>query len=88
MDWEIGSQEKFKAAISKLPVFHRHIAEKAVVSQAQENARLRNSPRVEEEDIVSAFFSGVPTPFYSMMIRLLEQTGIDYKKYGFPKNKA
>lgn len=85
MDWERHSQERFKTAIGRLPVFHRRIAEKAVVSHAEEKARSRNSSRVEEEDIVSAFFSGVPAPFYSMMIRLLEQTGFDYKKYGFPK---
>lgn len=87
MNWETDTQKKFKTAISKLPVFHRHIAENAVAGQAEENARLRNVHQVEEQDVISAFFSDVPTPFYSMMIRLLEQTGFDYKKYGFPKNK-
>lgn len=71
--------------ISKIPVFHRHITEEVVTKRAQENARQRQALQVEEQDIISAFFSDVPTPFYSMMVRLLEQTGFDYKKYGFPK---
>lgn len=87
MDWEIRTQEKFKSAINKLPVFHRHIAENAVAGQAEKNARLRGVSEVNEQDVVSAFFSDVPTPFYSMMIRLLEQTGFDYRKYGFPGSK-
>ncbi|MGE5197522.1 MAG: hypothetical protein ACM3IL_03340 [Deltaproteobacteria bacterium] len=85
MDWEPGTQEKFQQVIAKMPVFHRRIAEEAVSLKAQENARLRNSLLIEEQDVIGAFFSDVPTPFYSMMVRLLEQSGMDYKKYGFPK---
>ncbi len=85
MEWEADAQAKFKALISRLPIFHRHIAESAVREKAQENARLRTAAQVQEEDIIAAFFSDVPSPFYSMMIRLLEQAGFDYKKYGFPK---
>ncbi|MFH1441471.1 MAG: hypothetical protein ABIH18_05485, partial [Candidatus Omnitrophota bacterium] len=81
------TQEKFELLISKLPIFHRHIAQSAVSIKAQENARLRNIAQVEEQDVISAFFSDVPSPFYSMMIRLLEQTGFDYKRYGFPKRQ-
>jgi len=54
--------------------------------QAEEIAVRRNAPGVQESDVVAAFFSDVPSPFYSMMIRLLGQNGFDYKKYGFPKN--
>jgi len=72
--------------ISKIPVFHRGITEEAVTKKAEENARLRKSKQIEEEDVISAFFSDVPSPFYSMMVRLLEQVGFDYRKYGFPKN--
>ncbi len=85
MDWELNTQTKFKAVISKLPIFHRHIAESAVSRKAEETAMSRNALQVEEQDVIAAFFSDVPSPFYSMMIRLLEQTGFDYKKYGFPK---
>ena len=86
MDWDAQTKEKFQLMISKIPVFHRHITEEAVTKVAQEHAASRNAKLVEELDVISAFFSGVPSPFYSMMVRLLEQTEFDYKKYGFPKN--
>ncbi len=85
MEWDKATQEKLKIMVAKIPVFHRHITEEAVVKGAEENARARNSAQVEEVDVVSTFFSDVPSPFYSMMVRLLEQTGFEYKKYGFPK---
>ncbi len=85
MDWEKKTEEKFKLMISRIPVFHRRITEEVVTKKATELAGLRNAGQVEEEDIISAFFSDVPSPFYSMMVRLLEQSGFDYKKYGFPK---
>ncbi|MDD5166054.1 MAG: DUF2621 family protein [Candidatus Omnitrophica bacterium] len=86
MIWETNTQEKFKLLISKIPVFHRRLTEEAVTKRAQEITVSRNAKQIEEEDVVAAFFSDVPSPFYSMMVRLLEQTGFDYKKYGFPKN--
>ena len=86
MEWETNTQERFKLMIAKIPVFHRHITEEAVTKRAEENACQRNSQQVQEQDVISAFFLDVPSPFYSMMVRLLEQTGFDYKKYGFPKN--
>ncbi len=86
MDWDAKTEEKLKLMVSKIPVFHRHIMESAVTKRAEELARARNSDFVEEADVVGAFFSDVPNPFYSMMVRLLEQTGFDYKKYGFPRN--
>lgn len=73
--------------IARIPVFHRTITEITVTKRAQENAKLRGSSLACEEDVITAFFSDVPSPFYSMMIRLLEQSGFDYKKYGFPKNR-
>lgn len=85
MIWEANTQTKFKTFISKIPVFHRHITESVVIRQAEENAVKRNCAQVEEQDVISAFFSDVPSPFYSMMIRLLDQSGFDYRKYGFPK---
>jgi len=86
MDWDATTQEKFKFMISRIPVFHRGITEEAVTKRAEENAALRKSSKVEEEDVVSAFFQEVPIPFYSMMVRLLEQTKFDYRKYGFPRS--
>lgn len=71
--------------IEKIPVFHRRITESVVTKRAEENAVSRNSPQVEEEDVIFAFFSDVPSPFYSMMVRLLEKSGFDYRKYGYGK---
>ena len=85
MQWESFTEEKFKKMIARIPVFHRHITEIAVTKRAQENAQKRNSSVIQEEDVISAFFTDVPSPFYSMMVRLLEQSGFDYKRYGFPR---
>lgn len=85
MYWEPNTETRFKTMVSKIPVFHRAITEATVSKRAEELAGRRGSKEVEEQDVVSAFFSDVPSPFYSMMVRLLEQNGFDYKKYGFPK---
>ena len=87
MQWEPATAQKLNTFISRIPVFHRHIAEQAVTKKAEELSRLRHAAQIEEEDVIAAFFSDVPSPFYSMMVRLLEQSGFDYKKYGFPKSR-
>jgi hypothetical protein len=86
MEWEVNTLKKFKGMIDKIPLFHRGIAQNVVTKKSEENAKLRGGQYVEEQDVVSAFFSDVPIPFYSMMVRLLEQSGFDYKQYGFPGN--
>jgi hypothetical protein len=88
MDWNPEVKERFRVMVSKMPIFHRRITEEAVTKKAEENAESRNSKIVEEQDVMAAFFSDVPSPFYSMMVRLLEQAGFDYKRYGFPKNNT
>jgi hypothetical protein len=88
MNWDKTTQEKLKVIVAKIPVFHRHITEEAVTKGAEEHATMRNSAKIEEIDVINAFFSDVPAAFYSMMVRLLEQNGLDYKKYGFPKNRT
>ena len=86
MVWETITEHKFKLLISKIPIFHRHITQSVVSKVAEQNASMRNSFCVEEQDVISAFFSDVPSPFYSMMVRLLGQNGFDYRKYGYPKD--
>ncbi|MDD4893864.1 MAG: hypothetical protein PHW54_00925 [Candidatus Omnitrophica bacterium] len=86
MNWETKTKEKFDTMIAKIPVFHRRITQEIVTKKSEEIAASRKSFEVQEQDVLGAFFSDVPSPFYSMMVRLLEQTGFDYKKYGFPKN--
>jgi len=87
MIWQAQTENKFKTLISKIPVFHRHITESVVTQQAEKTASNRGSRQVEDEDVIAAFFTDVPSPFYSMMVRLLEQNGFDYRKYGYPKEK-
>ncbi len=88
MRWETVTEVRFKRVIAKIPVFHRHIAEEAVSRKASANALERGGDEVREGDVLSAFFSDVPTPFYSMMVRLLEEEGFDYKRYGLPKART
>lgn len=85
MEWEQSTGEKFEHMIAKMPVFHRHLAEAAARKKAEENAQGRGAGKVEDQDVIGAFFTEVPAAFYSMMVRHLEHSGFDYKKYGFPK---
>ena len=79
--WEKESLKKFNTMIERIPLFHREIAKKVVYKRAEINAHERGSNLVEEGDIVQAFFSEVPMAFYSLMIRLLDEVGFDYKQY-------
>jgi len=81
LNWEKTARQKYETMIVKIPLFHRAIAKKVVDKKAVMNAQERGSPLIEESDIVRAFFSEVPFTFYSLMIRLLDDVGFDYKKY-------
>lgn len=80
--WNPDTQSKFKIVISKMPIFHRRIAENIVPRDAQTNAQKRNSACIEDEDLIRAFFSGVPAPFRGQMKQFLDESGLDYKKCG------
>ena len=88
MKWEPDTEKKFKRMIAKIPVFHRRSTEEAVIHRAEELAAGRKAERVGEQDVIAAFFTDVPSPFYSMMVRLLEQTGFNYRSYGYPKERT
>lgn len=81
IDWESNARRKYETMITKIPLFHREIAKIVVDKKAPMLARERGAGMVEEEDIVRAFFSEVPMAFYSLMIRLLQEAGFDYRKY-------
>ena len=82
--WEPQLEDKFKTFILKMPIFHRRMAEQLIKEQATENARQRSASAVNEEDFLKAVFSGVPKPFYTIMLRLLDELGFDYVQYGLP----
>ena len=79
LKWEDKASGKFNQMITRIPMFHREIAKVVVVKKAEQNAVQRGSSFVEEPDIVKAFFSEVPKAFYSLMTRLLDEAGFDYK---------
>jgi len=79
--WDSEVENKLRLMTSKIPLFHRQMAERVVKVGAEENARERNSSIVEEQDVVKAFLTDVPKPFYSMMIKLFDEVGFNYKQY-------
>ena len=81
LEWEKEARRKFNTMIERIPLFHREIAKKVAYKKAEINAQERGSNIVEESDIVQAFFSEVPMAFYSLMVRLLDEVGFDYKQY-------
>lgn len=81
LQWEPIARRKYETMITRIPLFHREIARVVVDKKAPMLARARGAERVEEQDIVRAFFAEVPMAFYSLMIRLLDEAGFDYKKY-------
>ncbi|OIO36753.1 MAG: hypothetical protein AUJ74_01510 [Candidatus Omnitrophica bacterium CG1_02_44_16] len=85
MTWEKATEEKFKRMLAKMPIFHRHMTEVAATQKAESNAKARGSRVVEEVDLMLAMFSEVPLQFYSLMIRLLDDVGFDYKKHNLPR---
>jgi hypothetical protein len=85
LKWNEDVLSRFNQMIEKMPIFHRRIAEDLTRNKAEANARERNSNTVEEKDVVKAFFSEVPKPFYSLMIRLMDNVGFNYKEFAKEK---
>lgn len=81
LKWNEETLKRFNQMIQKMPLFHRRIAEDLVKNKSEANAKARSSNMVEEKDVVKAFFSEVPKPFYSLMIRLMEGVGFNYKEF-------
>jgi hypothetical protein len=88
MTWEKTTEERFKKMLSKMPIFHRHMTEVGATQKAESLAKERGSRVVEEADLMRAMFSEVPLQFYSLMVRILDNVGFDYKKYDLPHKKA
>ncbi|MDP2654758.1 MAG: hypothetical protein Q8Q08_12130 [Candidatus Omnitrophota bacterium] len=81
LQWETGSSERFNRIIARIPVFHREIAKQVVQKKAELNAAARGAAVVADDDIIAAFFSEVPKAFYSLMIRLLDESGFNYREH-------
>jgi len=76
MEWEQKTEEKFKTLLTKLPFFHRHIAEKVVIKKAEELAAQRNSAIIQEDDLAQAFRTEVPEVFKSYLEDLLKDVDL------------
>ncbi|MCH9023228.1 MAG: hypothetical protein IID32_10765 [Planctomycetes bacterium] len=70
--------ERYQAIPEPFGLVQRNIAKVCVDKKALSNAQERGSNMIEENDIVSAFFSEVPKAFYSLMIRLFDEVGFTY----------
>jgi hypothetical protein len=81
MPWETTALMKYNKMLNLIPLFHRGITQEVVNKKAELIAQERKSAQVEEKDIVEAFMSEVPKAFYSLMIRIMNEVGFDYKKY-------
>ncbi len=87
MPWDTKAEKKFLTTIRSIPLFHRDIAREVVEKKAQLNAQARKAACVEEVDIVDAFFSEVPKAFYSLMVRILDEAGLNYGHHIKTKTK-
>lgn len=83
--WQKSIEEKFNNVVKKIAIFHRSIADAVVREKVQEYAGERGAAQVEEQDVVKAMFNYTPEQFFSRMKKLLDEEGIEYKKYGFGK---
>jgi hypothetical protein len=81
MKWNPDVEKKFNEIVSKMPLFHRRIAESLVKERAELIAQENSRPEVSEAELVQAFFQEVPPAFKEMMKKLLAEMGIEYQKY-------
>ena len=81
MAWDEVALSKYNKMLNLIPIFHRRLAQEVVNKKAEQGALARGSSEVQEIDIVQAFLSEVPKAFYSLMIRIMEEVGFEYKKY-------
>ena len=79
--WEKVASEKFNKMVNRIPIFHRELVKQVVPPKAELMARDRGAAQVEEEDVVRAFLNEVPKAFYSLMIRLFDEVGFEYKQF-------
>ena len=83
--WDQIIRRKFQEMLAKIPIFLRGIAEKKVTQKAEEIVRKEKRLVVGEKDLVDAFFLETPFGFHGPMKYDMQELGIDYTKYGYPK---
>jgi hypothetical protein len=83
--WEKNTQAQFKQMLTKMPVFLRGAAEKAISRKAESLMKAARRTEVTEKDLVDALFAETPFGFQGLMKNDLSSLGIDYTKYGYDK---
>ncbi len=81
MNWEATALSKYNKMLNLIPIFHRRLAQEVVNKKAEQLAVARGSSLVEEADIIQAFLNEVPKAFYSLMIRIMDEVQLDYRKF-------
>ncbi len=81
IQWDPVALEKYNKMLTRIPVFHREIARQVVCKKAEMNAKERGAMNIEEVDLSQAFLSEVPKAFYSLMVRIMDEVGLEYQKY-------
>jgi hypothetical protein len=83
--WEKETQEKFQKLLEQIPDLIRGIAEIRVTKRAESIVREANRLEICEKDLVDALFFETPPGFVPAMKNGMEELGIEYTKYGYPK---
>ncbi len=81
IQWDPIALEKYNQMLVRIPIFHRDIARKVVCKKAELIAKERKAAVIEERDLSQAFLSEVPKAFYSLMVRIMDEVKLEYKKY-------
>ena len=81
IQWDPIALDKYNKMLRRIPIFHRDIAKQVVCKKAELNAKERGATSIKEGDLVQAFLSEVPKAFYSLMIPIMDEVKLDYKKY-------
>lgn len=85
MNWEATTKYNFERILEKIPVFLRPMAKNKVFKKAEGLAQKENRLEVVEKDLVDAFFLETPFGFHGPLKNDMDEFGIDYVKYGYPK---
>ena len=83
--WERSAKEQFDRLIEKVPVFMRGIAQEKVSKKAESIVKGQGRVEITEKDMVDAFFAETPFGFHGPMKNDMQESGIDYVKYGYDK---
>ena len=83
--WSKQAQGIFNKLVKKTPVFIRSLVKEKISKKSENLAKEDNRDEVIEKDVVDAFFAETPFGFHGPMKCDMEELGVDYEKYGYPR---